>query len=29
MTTLRNEITIAAPQSAVWQALTRLDALGQ
>lgn len=29
MTTLHNQITIAAPQSAVWQALTRLDALGQ
>jgi ligand-binding SRPBCC domain-containing protein len=29
MTTLHNEISIAAPQSAVWQALTRLDALGQ
>lgn len=29
MTTLHNEITIAAPRSAVWQALVRLDALGQ
>jgi len=29
MTTLHNEITIAAPQSAVWQVLTRLDALAQ
>jgi hypothetical protein len=29
MTTLHNDITIAATQSAVWQALTRLDALGQ
>jgi len=29
MTTLHNEITIAAPQSVVWQVLTRLDALGQ
>lgn len=29
MTTLHNEITIAAPRSLVWQALTRLDALGQ
>ena len=29
MTTLHNEITMAAPKSTVWQALTRLDALGQ
>lgn len=29
MTTLHNEISIAAPRSAVWQALARLEALGQ
>lgn len=29
MTTLTNQITIAAPRGAVWQALTDLDLLGQ
>jgi len=29
MTTLTNQITIAAPRGAVWQALTGLDLLGQ
>jgi uncharacterized protein YndB with AHSA1/START domain len=29
MATLANQITIAAPRGAVWQALTDLDLLGQ